>query len=82
MHPIAKHLAAAVLALGTALATVSSAQAAPEQGLIQQVQYYRHGYPRPYYRHRYYGGGYYHRPFFRQGPGFYRRGYYRHGYRY
>ena len=77
MHPVTKHVAAGILALGTALSVVPSpARAALEQGLIQPVQYYRY-----YHRHRYYGGGYYHRPYSGYGPGFYRRGYYRYGHR-
>ena len=84
MHVFTKHLASAVLAIGLAVIAVPSlAQAAPPEGLIQPVQYYRHGYyRRGYYPHRFYGGGYYHRPYFRHGPGFYRRGYYGRGYRY
>ena len=83
MHAFTRHLASAVLAVGLAFAAVpSAAQATPVDGLIQPVQYYRYGYyRRGYYPHRFYGG-YYHRPYFRHGPGFYRRGSSGRGYRY
>ena len=72
------HIAAAVIAIGTTLAlTPALAKAAPDDGLIQLVPYYRY-YPRPYYGHRYYGP--YHRGYYGYGPHYYHRGYYRHHY--
>ena len=71
----AKHLVAAILALGTAVTLAPApAEATPRDGLIQPMPYYRY-YNHPYYRP-------YHRGHYGYRPRFDHHGYYGHSYRY